>query len=231
MNKDLLHSLEELGLSKNEAKAYLALISNGPQSSSDLAFKTGIARAKIYSVIKRLVKKDLAIITSNKPLIVDALTPEDIFTKFISHHERLVDSAKNAMKVLEEIRLKNSSNLARVYHVSRLEINNIITNAKDSMLLMLDRYGINIFNESREYVINALKNGIDIKMLAEIEPDIPSIEFKIYNTNNNIIIVDGERLFIIDSNYNRCYIFDDKEFVDTYTQAFYDAWNKCLMLV
>jgi hypothetical protein len=55
-----LHGLVELGLSRYEAKAYLALIQRESYVASELANATGIPRQRIYDVLSSLVSRGLA---------------------------------------------------------------------------------------------------------------------------------------------------------------------------
>ncbi|RMF29926.1 MAG: hypothetical protein D6752_05050, partial [Candidatus Nitrosothermus koennekii] len=108
---DLLLILEEFGLSKNEAKAYLTLLIHGPQNSSDLAYKASIPRAKVYSVINRLVKKDLVVLINKKPIIVDAIPPMNAFDELIKHYEVLTKNVKHGIDLLEKVRIENRRSL------------------------------------------------------------------------------------------------------------------------
>jgi sugar-specific transcriptional regulator TrmB len=51
--------LEEIGLSKNEAKIYEALLSLGIASAPEIAEKTGVHKRNIYDTLPRLLKKGL----------------------------------------------------------------------------------------------------------------------------------------------------------------------------
>ena len=51
--------LEELGLSKNESKAYLTLLRVGRANSAELARESGIHRINVYDVLNSLVSKGL----------------------------------------------------------------------------------------------------------------------------------------------------------------------------
>ena len=51
-------SLEEFGLSKYEAQAYVALIAKGTISASELAYYSEIPRTKIYPTLLKLENKN-----------------------------------------------------------------------------------------------------------------------------------------------------------------------------
>ncbi len=233
MNRYLLSALEEFGLSKNEARAYLALLFHGPQKSSDLAYKASIPRPKIYSIINRLVKKDLAIIINTKPIIVDAISPYDAFDELVRHYEELAESTKHTISLLDELRSsKRDPMLDRTYRVITdtltESIENAIKNAKHSILLTINALATNIINECKG-IIEKQSKDVMIKMLTNTDILIDNIEVRKSNINSNNIIIDEKILFLLDANANRCYLFNDKEFVNTYTQTFYNEWNRCLL--
>ena len=80
-------SLEEFGLSKYESQAYIALISKGTISASELAYYSEIPRTKIYPTLLKLESKKLAIISKSKPIMCTAISPEDAFDEVI--HEQI----------------------------------------------------------------------------------------------------------------------------------------------
>ena len=79
----LVISLEEFGLSKYESNAYLTLISKGTTSASDLAYYSAIPRTKIYSVLLKLAKKRLVILSRSKPITCTAIGPENAFNSIL----------------------------------------------------------------------------------------------------------------------------------------------------
>ncbi len=54
-------SLEEFGLSKYDACAYVALISKGNISASELAYYADIPRTKVYPILLKLEKRSLSL--------------------------------------------------------------------------------------------------------------------------------------------------------------------------
>ena len=74
-NSNLIHSFENLGLSPNEAKVYLALIENHPITGYQLAKVSGILRPIVYEMLGRLVEKGGARIVKSTP---DTYAPVEI---------------------------------------------------------------------------------------------------------------------------------------------------------
>ena len=88
-------SLEEFGLSKYEAKAYVTLISKGTISASELAYYSEIPRTKVYPILLKLEKKRLAMISKTKPIVCTAISPEDAFDNAIQEQIEKVNARES----------------------------------------------------------------------------------------------------------------------------------------
>lgn len=60
--EELINVLEDVGLSENESKVYLALISLGPSNATEISKKSGVKRTTVYPLIESLKKKGLVVI-------------------------------------------------------------------------------------------------------------------------------------------------------------------------
>ncbi len=70
-------SLERLGLTKNEAKTYLALLSTGPTTSGAVISKSGLYRPAVYEALDRLMAKGLvSFVMKNNRKHFEAADPE-----------------------------------------------------------------------------------------------------------------------------------------------------------
>src|SRR5919198_5400015 len=101
---DLVGSLEEFGLSKYEAKAYLTMIDKGSLSASEIAYYSNLPRTKVYPTLKKLEKKKLSVISHQNPLICSAIPPEEAFTDIVELHER---RSKNMKKIVDKLQQIN----------------------------------------------------------------------------------------------------------------------------
>src|ERR671923_1413611 len=102
-NNDLSGSLEEFGLSKYEARAYLTMIGKGSLAASEIAYYANLPRTKVYQTLKKLEKKKLAVISKQKPLICSAIPPEEAFSEIVNLHERRLKNMKNIVDRLQKI--------------------------------------------------------------------------------------------------------------------------------
>src|SRR5438105_15370089 len=102
-NSELVVSLEEFGLSKYEAKAYLTMVGKGSLAASEIAYYSNLPRTKIYQTLKKLEKKRLAVVSKQKPLICSAIPPEEAFGEIVGLHERRLKNMKQIVDRLQRI--------------------------------------------------------------------------------------------------------------------------------
>jgi len=87
--------LQEIGLTKNEAKIYLLLLRNNEVSASDLANKADLDRSFTYSILNNLVSKGLAahIIKTDKKYF-SASDPESLLNPIREKESFINDTIK-----------------------------------------------------------------------------------------------------------------------------------------
>lgn len=82
---------EELGLSRNEASVYLALLQNHPVTGYKLAKDSGILRPVVYEMLTRLVEKGGVRIVKSSPEQYSPVSPES----FLSTLEKRFTDARS----------------------------------------------------------------------------------------------------------------------------------------
>ena len=109
----LWQSLEQIGLTEKEAKAYLVLLENDHLAASTLSNKIGVNRTSSYLVLNSLIEKGL--ITSTKKentTVYQANEPTSLLT-FLQKQKNEIITSENIisenLKFLEAIQQKNSS--------------------------------------------------------------------------------------------------------------------------
>ncbi len=209
-------SLEELGLSRYEARAYVTLISKGTMSAGDLAFHTEIPRTKIYPTMKKLASKNLAIISNTKSAMVcTAVQPEDAFDAII--HERIQKvEAMNALvaklkKMGEENRRSGDSKEKRYVQTSAgnvlAQLRTIIEGAESSIMATTDRWGLGLLAECKEQLLTVQRNDVAVRCIipsdqvcSELHKSLPrGVETRAGHVTGSCIILDGTEVFILDN--------------------------------
>ena len=202
-------SLEEFGISKYEARAYVTLISKGTISAGELAYYSDLPRTKVYPTLLKLESKKLAIISKSKPIMCTAIAPEDAFDSII--HEQI--NKVNAMNTLvshlkrasEESRKSRGSEEKRYFHLNANnvlgQLKTMIEGSKSSTSVMVDQWGLGLLAECKEQILSAIRRNIDVKVL------VPSA---LLCSEHYKSIPDGVKIRLSDTIQN-CFIFDDTE--------------------
>ncbi|MDQ3947545.1 MAG: hypothetical protein M3218_00290 [Thermoproteota archaeon] len=239
---DIPGSLEEFGLSKYEARAYLTMIGKGSLAVSEIAYYANLPRTKVYQTMKKLEKKKLAVISKQKPLICSAIPPEEAFAEIVNLYDRRVKSMRKIVDSLQKIndeshRPKGSEE--RRYFIldanSTLErIRTLISNSRSSVAATLDPWGLRLVSQCKASVVRALTAGVRLRMILGSQcignenvfqlPD--GIELRTAEVVSNLIIIDSSYLVSIDSSNGKAAFFASTDsFAMLQAKNFEEAWS------
>ncbi|MGB0005215.1 MAG: helix-turn-helix domain-containing protein [Nitrososphaeraceae archaeon] len=143
---DIIGNLEEFGLSKYEARAYITLVEKGTLGASEIAYYSHLPRTKIYTTLKKLEKKGLSTITERKPLTASAVPPEEGFMEIMKLHEKRLKNMKGIVLALKKIENdgRRSSNMEEKKYIildpifAEEKIRDLIQDARSSINVMVD---------------------------------------------------------------------------------------------
>jgi sugar-specific transcriptional regulator TrmB len=243
LNNDLPGSLEEFGLSKYEARAYLTMIGKGSLAVSEIAYYANLPRTKVYQTVKKLEKKKLAVISKQKPLICSAIPPEEAFAEIVNLHDRRVRNMKKIVDSLQKIndesqRPKGSEE--RRYFIldanSTLEkISSLIADSRSSVTATLDPWGLRLVSQCKASVVRALSAGVRLRMILGSQcignenvfqlPD--GIELRTAEVaSSNLIIIDSSYMVSIDSSNGKAAFFASTDsFAMLQAKNFEEVWS------
>jgi sugar-specific transcriptional regulator TrmB len=244
-NSELVVSLEEFGLSKYEAKAYLTMVGKGPLAASEIAYYSNLPRTKVYPTLKKLEKKRLGVICQQKPLICSAVSPQESFGEIVELHERRLKNMKKIVEMLQRIndeRQRPSGSEEKRYFIldpkSTLEkVENFITNSRASINAILDIWGLRLISQCKPSLIKAINNGINVRLLVanicignENLLSLPEgVGLKIGKAASNIIIIDSNKMISIDSSNGKAAVFTSIDiFGLAQSRNFEEKWNNGL---
>jgi HTH-type transcriptional regulator, sugar sensing transcriptional regulator len=241
-NIDLPGSLEEFGLSKYEARAYLTMIGKGSLAVSEIAYYANLPRTKVYQTVKKLEKKKLAVISKQKPLICSAIPPEEAFAEIVNLHDRRVRNMKKIVDSLQKIndesqRPKGSEE--RRYFIldanSTLEkISSLIADSRSSVTATLDPWGLRLVSQCKPSVVRALTAGVRLRMILDSQcignenvfqlPD--GVELRTAEVVSNLIIIDSSYMVSIDSSNGKAAFFASTDsFAMLQAKNFEEVWS------
>ena len=241
-SNDLPGSLEEFGLSKYEARAYLTMIGKGSLAVSEIAYYANLPRTKVYQTVKKLEKKKLAFISKQKPVICSAIPPEEAFAEIVNLYDRRVKSMRKIVDSLQKIsdeshRPKGSEE--RRYFIldanSTLErIRTLISNSRSSVTATLDPWGLRLLSQCKASVVRALTTGVRLRVILGSQcignenvfqlPD--GIELRTAEVVSNLVIIDSSYLVSIDSSNGKAAFFPCTDsFAMLQAKNFEQAWS------
>jgi len=202
-------SLEEFGLSKYEAQAYVALISKGTISASEIAYYSDLPRTKVYPTLLKLENKKLVIISKSKPIMCTAIAPEDAFDPIIDEQINKVNAMNTLVsklkKASEESRKSRGSEEKRYYQLSAnnvlSQLQTMIDGSKSSIQITIDPWGLGLLSECKDQLLSVIRRNLDVKII--IHPSLIGSEAQ-------RMIPDGVKTRASDVVQN-CFIFDETE--------------------
>ncbi len=100
-NPKLLSSLQSLGLTNYESKAYLALLSLGICDARRLCAQSGVPSSKIYTIMEKFELLGLVEVQQSKPAKFKALEPSLAVDRLLKNREREILSIKDTLPLLE----------------------------------------------------------------------------------------------------------------------------------
>jgi len=238
-------SLEEFGLSKYEAQAYVSLIAKGTITAGELAYYSEIPRTKIYPTLLKLEKKKLTIISKSKPIMCTAIAPEDAFDGIIHEQINKVNAmntlVSNLKKASEESRKSRGSEEKRYFHISANnvldQIQVMIDGSKSSIKITVDQWGFGLLAECKEQLLSVLRRNLDVKLLvspsqicSESYRAIPhGVEIRASEITQNCFIFDETELLLINNTNGKGAVFSSTEILGVNQEKiFSNIWKNAI---
>ncbi len=216
-------SLEEFGLSKYEAQAYVTMLVRGTSAASEIAYYSEIPRTKIYPTLLKLKNKKLAIISKGKPIRCTPIAPEDVFDGIIQEQINKVNAmnvlVSNLKKASEEGRKAKGSEEKRYTHISAnnvlAQLQYMIEESKSSIRIMADQWGMGLLAECRRQILDVLRKDVDVRMVvppqivcSEPYRTIPAgVEIRAHEIIQNCFIFDETELLMVSSSNAKGAVF------------------------
>lgn len=241
----LVANLEEFGLSKYESMAYITLVSKGTLGASEIAYYSNLPRTKIYTTLKKLERKKLSTISSQKPMIATATSPDEAFGELITMQQGRLATMHNILNSLKKLRdegkkpYEEKKYLVLEANAVVQKIEELISSTKSNIEFILDSWGQNVVFQSKDSLSEAVKRGVKINVLLGIqtfandnEVTFPTgVEVRSDNVSGNIIIFDFKKMIFIDStNGKASLILTPDAFGNSHIKLFDEKWKKALRI-
>jgi sugar-specific transcriptional regulator TrmB len=99
-----IQRLAEMGLSKYEASAYVALLGHDESTAVEIADRAGVPRQRIYDVLESLHEKEMVVVREGRPARHTACQPSGALPAMLSARQRQ-QAAENArlQRLIQEL--------------------------------------------------------------------------------------------------------------------------------
>lgn len=204
---NLVSVLIDIGLSRNEARAYLELLPRESVTASYLVRQTGIPDSKIYYIMDNLQKEGFIIIQEGKPKKYVAINPrnalENMRTKFTAEFENkiaLLDRLANSLAPIYHDR-EDAPKLAYIIKGKNNVMNQVkrlMVDAQSSIFLMIPTLEIFHFLEETIKLVQKEKITSTLGLFHKNIPTEPlPFKFQGINCECFFLIIDNKILLTI----------------------------------
>ena len=97
---DLVQLLHELGFSQYEARCYVGLLGQEPQTGYSVAKATGVPQPKVYEALRKLVSRGAAVELAGTPVRFLPTPPDQLLDDLHAGVSARVDEARQAFSVI-----------------------------------------------------------------------------------------------------------------------------------
>jgi HTH-type transcriptional regulator, sugar sensing transcriptional regulator len=205
INPQLIQNLEKLGLTENEAKAYVGLVSLGEATAREIHDLTNVPRAKVYEILKMLAKKGYLEVRQGSPTYFRAVDPKKVIGEI---REEFLNCAIETLDQLNELSYELPKTSPVWYIQSDWGMKNRIREIMGGV-----REELIIFSSNPEFLkefesdIQKLEKTCNLTLIVDELERFKSLPFKLRETNKeftdfmNNIVIDGiqykEEFFMI----------------------------------
>lgn len=217
-SEDILNYLNTLGLNKYEASIWLALLSKGDATASDLSELANVPRSRSYDVLESLEKKGFVMVKIGKPIKYVAVSPNDVIEKV----KKLIEK-QSEQKIQNLDKLKTSDIFQELNTMCKINetnddsivllkgrinayntIANLLNTAKNSVIVATTENGIARKNAHFKQIFDKIaKKNVSIKL---ITPKINAEDYKDFlkitdhkiseKLKARVVIIDDEYVFL-----------------------------------
>jgi len=235
--------LQELGLTQNEIKIYVALLKLGSVPSGRITYETGLHRSRVYEGLNRLAEKGLvSYIKNGSTMYFQASSSEKLIDVLDEQKEELEEKKKEIEKIIPELnKFRETKPIAESYILQGIEgfkamRRDVLKYAKNE-LLMLGAIGLEykvmplFYNKwDKERTYKKIKMRLLRKHSARSERDFELCKIKIlpeHIDNPAVINIYGDRVVnvIWKENYPICFVMVNKDIANAYRKYFELLWD------
>ncbi|WP_085520998.1 TrmB family transcriptional regulator [Tuberibacillus sp. Marseille-P3662] len=203
--EEVIDTLRELGLSRYEAKIYIALLSNQPSNGNNIAKVSGVPTPKVYEALQKMKEKELVFTVSGgtngnqvrySPLPYKELL-ETKKNKFLNHLEFL-DQSLNNVSSRSDVEWSELF-MIKGYSSSMEVVQTAIEECDTQIILSCWKREFDVL---KEYLLKAHSRGVVVVTLIfdDKQVDVPWKNFTHYKEELAVGRHRGELSIVVDNN-------------------------------
>jgi len=174
----LIGSIKKMGLTENEAKAYVGLVALNDANARELHEFTGIPRAKVYEILNNLVNMGYASVRQGSPIHYQPVEPKEFVRKNRENFLKEFEIIETGLKSLDY----EKENESPIWYLkSKWTIDKktreIIESSKESITIVCREENI-LFNYVED--LKKVKENVNILILVEDETKYKDIGIPVY---------------------------------------------------
>lgn len=234
----LKKELQELGLTDNESKIYLALLEHGNLNPTDLAHKTGLHRSYLYDSLERAREKGIVnVIRINNKKCYQAVHPKTLRELLVLKVKQLDNLLPDLTKIFNEQKEDLRVELHKGKAAFRTCIKDILSNLKKNQtlhLLQIDETLTEDLNPVllKQYFRVLKEKNVKEKVLIREgsnkldEPSVIYRELPAKDLGNVIYTISDKKVYLfLIGTPNYLIIIDNKEIARSYLKQFKVFWE------
>ena len=203
-------TLESIGLSNYEARAYIALVAHGYGDADTIAETSGIPRTSSYKVLQSLCEKGFAMSTSGRPRIFKPEEPKRL-------KEKIIPPIKDTFEKLETLSeiMRDKGEPQLVYTITGKtrvisKIGELLDKSVKSVIIASPSFH-EIRGPLAKKIDNAIARGVEITVITEPGHKVPD-NAKVVMKKGLIasdVVVDGTDALLASADLTACGFTDN----------------------
>jgi len=254
---EVLQNLEELGLTKGEARVYLALLEIGKSSVGPIVNKSKISPSKVYDVLNRLIKKGIVTFAiGGKTRFYSALSPQrlkiliddkrDLYNKQLQQQEKVLKHSIPGLEAVQKIGeqreyaevLEGIRGIKTFFEMMLEELKP----GESELVLGYTKYSGELFDDYfSDYNNRCRKKGVKTRVIFDYDAWFrkkrrgrPHATYRYLPKSVKAsafigIYHDKVGIMVVSENQKLCFLIVNKEIADSYKGYFEFMWNQSIV--
>lgn len=200
---EVLDSLQTLGLTDWESRAYVALLEEAPATGYAVAKRAGIARSKIYEVLASLASRNVVQVSRGEPQLYAPLPPRELVSRLRAQFNQNLDDAEAALSTFTTEAVHDGAIWDLQGRTAILErASQLIRDARSRILVEMWAQDAPALAEAIE---GAAKRGVEIVIVGYGDVDLPAATVHQHPATDTVTAGLGGRWIVVSA--------DDREVV------------------